>query len=112
LRVEGNTRLNLTGWTDPAAIAKWSVQIFQPGRYEILAFWSVTAAQAESGYVVTLGGKPVSGSPAVTKGDQTVSLGTVTVDQSGVQLVTLKATKVAGPAGFPLLRSLTLKPVQ
>lgn len=112
LRVEGNTRLNLTGWTDPAAAATWTVQIPRPGKYEVLAFWSVTAAQAGSGYGVTVGDKTLSGTPAVTKGDQTVSLGVVAVDQAGVQQVTLKAVNVAGPAGFPLLRSLTLKPVQ
>jgi alpha-L-fucosidase len=109
LRVEGNTHLNFAGWND-RALATWTVNFPQSGKHEVRAEWSVTAAQAESGYVVTLGDRTLAASAAPTKGYQVISLGVVELDRPGVEQVTIKATK-PGAGGFPALRSLILKPL-
>ncbi len=111
LRVEGNTHLNLAGWMSADAYPQWDVAFTQPGRYEVLATWSVTKAQAESGYVVAAGTSQIIGTPQADSGYATQPLGALMLDQAGALKVTLKATKL-GAAGFPLLRSLTLKPVK
>ena len=111
LHVEGNTHLDLAGWTSMEAYPQWAVTFAQPGRYEVLATWSVSKAQAESGYVVVAGTSQLVGTPQAGSGYATQPLGTLTIDQAGALKVMLKATKL-GAGGFPLLRSLTLKPVK
>ena len=110
LRVEGNTQLNLTGWTSTAAYPQWDVRIDRPGTYEVSALWAVTAAQGGSEFVVTVGEQTITGQTKPVNNYQTAVLGVVQLDKTGPTRITLKATKLTSTQ-FPLLRALTLKPV-
>jgi alpha-L-fucosidase len=111
LRVEGNTRLNFTGWTSADAYPQWDVRIDHPGKYEVTAAMFVPESQAGSGYALAVGSATLTGKTESTGTDyQTVTLGTIDLPQAGAQTVTLKPVKLAG-AEFMRLRTLVLKPV-
>jgi alpha-L-fucosidase len=110
LRVEGNTQLNLTGWKSTEVYPQWDVVIAQPGTYEVIALWAVTAAQGGSEFAVSVGDQSLTGSAKPVSNYQTQSLGTVSVSKTGPTRITFKATKLSAEE-FPKLRALTLKPV-
>jgi alpha-L-fucosidase len=110
LRVEGNTRLNLTGWNSADAYPKWDVAIDRPGTFEVTALCFVPEAQAGSDFTLQVGDATLSGRSLPTTADfQTVSLGTIRVEKNGPTQITLKPQKIAGHE-FMRLRTLTLKP--
>ncbi len=111
LRVQGNTKLNLAGWTSAAVYPQWDITVDRPGKYEVAVLWSANAGREGSEYRLTIGRAELTGTASATKDYETVVLGTIEIGQSGPQHVTLKATKL-GAAGFPLLRELILKPAK
>jgi alpha-L-fucosidase len=112
LRVEGNTRLNLTDWTNADAYPQWEIQIDRPGTYEVAALNFIPPGQAGSDYVLNVGGATLSGRTVGTGSDhETVKLGTIRVEKAGPAMVTLKPVKLAGRE-FMRLRTLTLTPAK
>jgi alpha-L-fucosidase len=111
LRVEGNTRLNLTSWNSIDAYPQWDVQVDRPGTYEVSAMAFVPDAQADSDFEFAVGDAKMSGKTAPTGGDfKLVKLGTLRIEKTGATAITLKPTKLAATE-FMRLRTLTLKPV-
>jgi alpha-L-fucosidase len=111
LRVEGNTQLNLTGWTSLDTFPQWDVRIEKPGAYKITALYAVAAGQAGGEFTVAVGEARLAAKTESTGGNfKTITLGTVRVAQSGPMRITVKATKLAGPE-LMRLRALTLTPV-
>jgi len=112
IRVEGNTRLNLTNWNNPEAYPQWDVRIDKPGTYEVSAVTYVPDGQAGSEYVLTVGAARLTGKTEATGGDfKTVKLGTIRLAQPGAMPIQLRPTKLAG-SEFMRLRTLLLKPVR
>ena len=111
LRVEGNTRLNLTGWNSTAARAQWNVQIDRPATFEVTALCFVPAAQAGSEFALSVGDERLTGVTTAAEPDyQSVTLGSLRVTKTGPAQITLQPVKLAN-SEFMRLRSLTLKPV-
>ena len=111
LRVEGNTRLNLTGWGSVDAYPQWDVTIDKPGTFEVAAVCFVPAAQAGSEFTIAAGDARLTGTTTPVGPDyQTIKLGTLRIDKTGPVAITLKPTKLT-KTEFMRLRTLTLKPV-
>ncbi len=111
LRVEGNTRLNLTDWNQTDAYPRWEVRIDRPGTYRITALYAVAAEQGGSTFAVSVGDVNLAAKTEATNGAfQTLTLGTVRVETTGPTHITVKPTKLAGPE-LMRLRELTLQPV-
>ena len=110
LRVEGNTRLNLTSWNNVDAYPQWDVQIDQAGTYEVSAVTFVPDVQVGSEYVLTAGQAKMTAKTEATGGDyKTVSLGQIRIEKTGPTAITLKPTKLAAME-FMRLRTVILKP--
>ena len=111
LRVEGNTRLNLTDWKNAEAYPQWEVQFDKPGTYELSVLCFVPDTQAGSEFVVTIGDQKVAGRTTATGGDfKEVALGKIRVEKTGPMLVKVTPTRIAAQE-FMRLRTLTAKPV-
>ncbi len=110
LKIEGNTQLNLAGWTVADAYPQWDVQIDRPGSYDVTALAFIPAAQAGTPFTLAVGSTTLRGqTPATGKDYQTVALGTIRIEQTGPMVITLKPGQLSGRE-FMRLRSLTLKP--
>ncbi len=111
LRVEGNTRLNLTDWKNAEAYPQWEVQFDKPGTYELSVLCFVPDTQAGSEFVVTIGDQKVAGRTTATGGDfKEVALGKIRVEKTGPMPVKVTPTRIAAQE-FMRLRTLTAKPV-
>jgi alpha-L-fucosidase len=110
LRVEGNTQLNLTGWSNVNAFAQWDVRIEKPGTYTVTALYSLPAGTAGSDFAVTVGDATLAGKTVSTSGAfKPQSLGTLQLNKAGPTRVTVKPVNLSGPE-LMRLRSLTLTP--
>lgn len=110
LRVEGNTQLNLTGWSRVDVYPQWDVRIEKTGTYEISAMCAIAAAQAGGEFTIAVGDAKVAVSAKSTGGAfKEIKLGTVQIGKTGQQTITVKATKLVAPE-LMKLRALTLKP--
>ena len=111
LRVEGNTQLNLTGWSNVDTFPQWDVRIEKAGSYEVSALCAVTPAQAGGELSLAVGEAKLAAKATSTGGGfKEIKLGTVQIGKTGQQAITLKATKLVAPELLKL-RALTLKPV-
>ena len=111
LRVEGNTRLNLTSWTSADAYPQWEVAIDRPGTYEVTAAAFVPEAHAGAPFTLAAGDAKLTGETKATGADyKTLALGRIALAKTGPTVITLKPGKLTG-AEFMRLRTLTLKPV-
>ena len=111
LRVEGNTQLNLTGWTSAESFPRWDVRFEKAGAYEVTALYSVTAAQAGSDFTLAVGNNALTGKTEGTGGTfKTVKLGLVRVEKTGPTQISLRPATIGG-GEFMKLRAVTLKPV-
>jgi hypothetical protein len=111
LRVEGNTQLNLTGWSSVDTFPQWDVRIEKAGTYEVSALCAVTPAQAGGEMTFAVGDAKLAAKATSTGGGfKEIKLGTVQIGKTGQQTITLKATKLVAPELLKL-RALTLKPV-
>jgi len=110
LRIEGNTRLNLTDWRNLDAYPQWEAQLDRPGRYDVTALCFVPDGQNGSAYTVNVGARTLNATTATTSGDfRVVPLGRVQIDHAGPATITVKATHIAGQE-LMRLRTLTLTP--
>lgn len=112
IRVEGNTRLNLTNWNNLDAHAQWDVQIDRPGRYEVTALCFVPDTQAGSEYALAAGDSQLTGrTEAVGPDYKWITLGELRIEKTGPTTLVLKPTKLA-KTEFMRLRTLKVTPVR
>jgi len=110
LRVEGNTQLNLAGWTSADAYPQWDVQIDKPGSYDVTAMLFVPEAQAGTDYELAVGDQKLPLKTVAADTDyHIVKLGNLRIAKTGATSITMKVTKLANQEVMRL-RSLTLTP--
>jgi alpha-L-fucosidase len=112
LRVEGNTMLNLTAWTQSDAYASWQVQIDKPGTYDVSVLYSLPPGEGGSEFAVAVGDAKVTGKTEDTGIGvyKETSVGTIKIEKPGAMELTLKPVKIAKQE-LMKLRALTLRPV-
>ncbi|MSU66794.1 MAG: hypothetical protein EXS38_12010 [Opitutus sp.] len=111
LRVEGNTRLNLTDWKNADAYPQWEVQLDRPGTYELSALCFVPDIQAGSDLVVSVDEQKLTGRTTATGGDfKMLPLGRIRVEKAGPTQIKVTPTRIAAQE-FMRLRTLVVKPV-
>jgi alpha-L-fucosidase len=110
LRVEGNTQLNLGGWTSLGAYAQWDIHVTRPGTYRLTALYALPTGQGGGKFAVSVGARSVTGQTQVTNGAYKPQvLGSVAIDKTGPVRLTLQPVVIAG-GELMRLRSLTLTP--